>query len=311
MLQSLHVKNLALIEETEVSFTDGLNILSGETGAGKSIIIGSIGIALGEKIPKDFVRENGKDALVELIFSVDELTKEKLLKLDVETEDDTVILSRKISAGHSRARVNDETVTAARLKQIASLLIDVHGQHEHQSLLNSKTHIKFLDKYQKNEIDPVLHGYEQQYKNYTELVKELSKTEMDEETREREISFLRFEIEEIEDAALQADEDIALEADYKRLLHGQKIMEAVGNVKQQMGEMPASASELISRSYKDMLLVAQYDDKLDNLAKQLCELDSLSSDFLRDLDEYCKDADYEEEKLQNTGERLDVINRLK
>ena len=153
MLQNLHVKNLALIDETEVEFSEGLNILTGETGAGKSIIIGSINLALGQKVSKEMLKENGEPALVELIFSVDdEKVKEKLKELDIEAEDGMVILSRKISSGKAVARINGEAVSAAVLKEIASLLIDIHGQHEHQSLLSRKKHLDILDAYAKQEL---------------------------------------------------------------------------------------------------------------------------------------------------------------
>ena len=152
MLQNQHVKNLALIDESEVEFSNGMNILSGETGAGKSIIIGSINLALGEKVQKEMLRDNGESAFVELIFSVEnEKTKKALEELDIELEDDQVILSRKITAGRAVGRVNGEAVSVSRMKEIASVLIDIHGQHEHQSLLSKKKHLDIQDEYAKEE----------------------------------------------------------------------------------------------------------------------------------------------------------------
>ena len=153
MLQSLHVKNLALIDETEVEFKPGLNILSGETGAGKSIIIGSISLALGEKAPKELLRDNDASALVELVFVVeDEFTRRALSELSVEAEDDVVVLSRKITAGRAVARINGEAVSVAKLKAVAALLIDIHGQHEHQSLMSKKKQLEILDSFAKHEL---------------------------------------------------------------------------------------------------------------------------------------------------------------
>lgn len=153
MLQNLHVKNLALIDECEVEFSDGLNILSGETGAGKSIIIGSINLALGEKVQKEMLRDNEKPAFVELIFSVeDPKIIEALRELDVEVEDGCVILSRKITQSRAVGRVNGEAVSVSRMKEIASYLIDIHGQHEHQSLLSKKKHLDILDEYAKQSL---------------------------------------------------------------------------------------------------------------------------------------------------------------
>ena len=151
MLQNLHVKNLALINETEVEFKDGLNILSGETGAGKSIIIGSINLALGEKVQKEMLRDNADTALVELVFYVENpATLEAVRALGIEVEDETIILSRKITAGRAIARINGEAVSASKMKEAAALLIDIHGQHEHQSLLSKRKHLEILDLFAKD-----------------------------------------------------------------------------------------------------------------------------------------------------------------
>ena len=152
MLLNLHVKNLALIEESEVTFGSGLNILSGETGAGKSIIIGSVNLALGGKVSKSMLRENAEFALVELTFSVEHKVQEAALReLEVYPEDGEIIMSRKIYAsGRSVCRINSETVSQALMRKVASLLIDIHGQHEHESLLAKRNHMKYLDAYAKN-----------------------------------------------------------------------------------------------------------------------------------------------------------------
>ena len=149
MLLNLHIKNMALIDEIEIDFSDHLNILTGETGAGKSIIIGSIMLALGGKTPKDFVRKEAPFGLVELLFSVeDEETKERLRQLEVpDIDDGELILSRKVIGGRSVSKVNGETITLARVREIAALLLDLHAQHEHQSLLVPGNHMKLLDQY--------------------------------------------------------------------------------------------------------------------------------------------------------------------
>ena len=146
MLQSLHVKNLALIDEIEVEFAEGLNILTGETGAGKSIILGSVNLALGGRYTKDLIRQGENYALVELVFTVTEKSRLKALeKLCIYPEDGLLILSRKLMDGRSVSRINGETVTIAVLKEVAAILIDIHGQHEHQSLLYKKNHLGFVD----------------------------------------------------------------------------------------------------------------------------------------------------------------------
>ena len=146
MLLELHVKNLALIERADVEFGQGLNILTGETGAGKSIIIGSVNLALGQKAAKDIIRSGADQGYVELVFSVSEERKKELEKFEIyPDEDGLVIVSRKILPTRSVSKINDETVTAARLRQVTGLLIDIHGQHEHQSLLHVSKHLEILD----------------------------------------------------------------------------------------------------------------------------------------------------------------------
>jgi len=153
LLLNLHVKNFAIIDEVEVYFKDNLNILTGETGAGKSIIIGSINVALGGKVTKDIIRKGADYALVELIFQVeDKDVLTAISELEVPLEDDQIIISRKIMNGKSICKVNGETVTTNVLKSIASLLIDIHGQHEHQSLLYKEKHLEIVDRYAKDYI---------------------------------------------------------------------------------------------------------------------------------------------------------------
>ena len=232
MLQNLHVKNLALIDESEVDFAGGLNILSGETGAGKSIIIGSINLALGGKVQKEMLRDPEKPALVELIFSVTEKQKQVLKQLDVETEDDEVILSRRITGGRGVSKVNGESVPASKVKEIASVLIDIHGQHEHQSLLSKKKHLEILDSYAKEEIEQPKKELAEAYKDYKKLVSELNDADVDEEERLREVSFLEYEVGEIEEAGLTVGEDEELETQYKRFINGKKIVEALNQAYQ-------------------------------------------------------------------------------
>ena len=230
MLRSLHVKNLALIDEAEVEFGAGLNILSGETGAGKSIIIGSINLALGGKVQKEMLRENADAALVELIFEVkEENIKAALAAMDVSVEDDMLIMSRKITGGRSVARINGETVPASKVKEAAALLIDIHGQHEHQSLLSKKKHLEILDDYAKTELQLPKRNVKKDYRTYRAIEEELEQNSMDEEQRLRELSFLEYEWQEIDEADLTAGEDETLESEYKKFANGKKIVEALSH----------------------------------------------------------------------------------
>ena len=316
MLQSLHVKNLALIDEAEVDFRRGLNILSGETGAGKSIIIGSISLALGGKVQKEMLREdadgNLEPALVELVFSVeDERQKRQLETLDVFPEDDEVILSRRIVNGRGAAKVNAESVPASRVQEIAEILIDIHGQHEHQSLLSKRKHLEILDDYASESLTGKKEELVAVYREYRRLSEELSAATVDEEERLRELSFLEYEIGELEEAELKPGEDEELEADFRRFSNGRKIMEAVGNAYSSTGGENDSASELTGRALRELGSVSVYDEKLAELEEQLLEIDNLLNDFNREISDYVEDAEFDDEKFAEVERRLDEVNRLK
>ncbi len=310
MLQYLHVKNLALIEEAEVDFTDGFNVLTGETGAGKSIIIGSISLALGEKIPKELLRE-GEDSLVELVFTVDEETAERLRDLEVTPEDGTVILTRKITRAHSTARINSETVTASKLKDVAALLIDIHGQHEHQSLLKKSRHLAILDAYLPVSFTEERREYQNHFHKWKELRDACLLASMDEETRKRELSLLTFEADEIRHAALSPGEDEMLEQNFRRLSGGRKILDAMSQVQSLLSEGNENAAASIGRACRDLAEVKELDGELLSLSGQLDEIDSLLSDFNHEVNAYLLNADFSEEEFVRTEERLSEINRLK
>ena len=312
MLQNLHVKNLALIDETEVEFGPGLNILSGETGAGKSIIIGSINLALGEKVQKEMLRDNGESALVELIFFVEDAdTIEAIRALDIEMEDDTVILSRKITGGRAIGRINGEAVSASKMKAVASLLIDIHGQHEHQSLLSKKKHLEILDTFAKEALGDKKEKLAQCYQEYRKLKDELEHANLDGEERARELSFLEYEVKEIKEAQLTVGEDEELEAVFRKYSNGKKIMDAVGAANAATSEDDESASERIGRALRELSSVSGYDERVKEMEEQLTEIDNLLSDFNHELASYLSDEEFDEETFYETEKRLDLINHLK
>lgn len=312
MLRNLHVKNLALIEEAEVDFTEGLNILSGETGAGKSIIIGSMNLALGEKIPKELLRDQADTALVELIFEVtDERTKKLLCDMDLSLEDQQIILSRKVTNGRSIAKINGESVPASKMREAASLLIDIHGQHEHQSLLKKRKHLEILDDYAKAELADLKEQLKAEYHSYQAIRQELEQASVDDETRMRELSLLEYEVHEIEEASLVVGEDEQLETEYKRMLHSQKIMEAAGTAYEETASMQNGAGDQVGRALRELSQVEQYDEKVRTMAEELAEIDNLLNDFNRELAEYMEDAAFDEEQFREMEKRLDELNHLK
>ena len=312
MLLNLHIKNLALIEELEVDFSEGLNIMSGETGAGKSIIIGSIELALGGKVDKGFLREGTEESLVELLFSVSDNQAKEIENLGIPVEDGEVILSRRITGGRTVNKINGETHPASKLREVATHLIDIHGQHEHQSLLQKKKQLEILDKFAGDALYGPKIDLKESYQEYCRLKKELEESNSDSEERARELSFLTFEVEEIEEAALIPGEDEELEDVYKKLTHGRKIVDAVSEVSGLCGyESYDSAGESVGKAFRTLCGVSVYDENLNGLCDQLGTIDSLLNDFARDLADYMDSFDFSEERLSQIEERLNLINKLK
>ncbi len=313
MLTHLHVKNLALIEEAEIDFSEGLNILTGETGAGKSIVIGSVGLALGDKASREMLREGAEFGLVELVFQVSrESQRQRLMELGVTLEEDQVIISRKISDKRSMNKINGETVPLSLLKETASVLIDIHGQHEHQSLLQKKKHLEILDEFSKEELGSIREELGETYKNWKQLNETLKEAQLDEESRLREISLLEFQIDEIEKAALVPGEDEELEQQYRRMTNGRKILEAAGAAYTLTGyEDPQAAGGSIGRALRELQSVASFDEEMSPLLEQLTDIDGLLNDFNRDMAEYLDSLEFSEETFFETEERLNLLNQLK
>ena len=312
MLQNLHVKNLALIDEIEVEFKDGLNILTGETGAGKSIILGSISLALGGRYTKDILRQGAEYGFVELTFLVENESQQKKLKeLDIFPEEGMVTLSRRLMAGRSVSRINGETVQMGLLKEASSILIDIHGQHEHQSLLYKKNNLGIVDAFAKEYLAEDKEKAAQAYKAYKACEKELKEAEADESQRAKELSFLKFEVSEIQEAHLLPWEDEELESLYRRMTNSKKIADSVNEAYLYTSEGGGNASEALSRAIRALSEASEYDDRAAQLYGQLVEVDSLLNDFNRELADYSKTCEFSDEEFYETENRLNEINHLK
>ena len=312
MLQSLHVKNLALIDEVEVEFGEGLNILTGETGAGKSIIIGSINLALGAKADKDLIRTGAEYALVELVFTVEQPQQLKAIQeLDLPVEEEQIILQRRIMPSRNVCKVCGETVTARQLKQLAEILIDIHGQHEHQSLLQSAKQLEILDAYAGEVLTPYKEELRNIYGEYRKAVEALSDSEVDEETRKREVALAEFECQEIEEAALISGEDEEVEQTYQKLVNGQKIRDAVNIAHALCGYEEGGIGSNVGRALREMKTVSAYDDVLREFEQQLLDIDSLLNDYNRGVADYLSELEFDGELFDQTEKRLNLINHLK
>lgn len=313
MLLNVSVKNLALIKESDIYFKDGMNILSGETGAGKSIIIGSINIALGGKVNKEMVRSGEDHAMVELVFKVDrESTRKKLEDAGVNLEDGEVIVTRKIVNGRSITKMNGETFPVSALRDITALLIDIHGQHDHQSLLKVDKHIGILDEFAAADISDVKNDVLKAYNAYVDAKNELEMFDMDEEQRIRECEFYNFEINEITDADLTIGEDNDIEESFKKVANMKKILESVSVVHNVMnGDTGENVLDILGRAVSEMASVSDYDDSLKDIYNQLVSIEDLCSSVSRDVSEYADSSEFDEERAKELEERLDLINHLK
>lgn len=310
MLVNIHVKNMALIKEADIALGNGLNILSGETGAGKSILLGAIAVALGLQGFKGFAREGAEYALSELVFVAENPEQRALLEeLGIPMEEDEVIISRRLSKGRAASKINGETVPVSLVKKVGALLIDIHGQHENQALLHIRKHLELLDDFAKENLEDLREEYQESYRKYGELKKELEQAQLDNAARAKEMDFLSFEIAEIEEASLQKGEDESLEEDYKKLANGREILEAVTEAYHLCGT--DGASDSTGRALRSLASVAEYDSSLKALYGQLMDVDNLLNDFSREVSSYAQELDVDEETLCSTEERLDLINRLK
>ena len=313
MLQNLHVKNIALIDETEVEFGQGLNILTGETGAGKSILLGSVGLALGGKYSSDLLRNGAENGLVELTFSVDDgQIRQKLEEMDIIPDDGMVTLTRKFTGSRSISRINGETVNTGKLKEAAELLIDIHGQHDNKTLLQRKNHLVLLDLFGRKEIAPIKSEMSKCYKEYRAICKKEEETSLNDEERRRELSLYEFEVHEIEEAALRENEDEELEETYRRMTESRKITDAVAQTYRYTCEdSSANAGDCLTRAIRAFREAAEFDEEGDRLCALLMDVDSLLNDFNRELSEYASKFEFSEEEFKETEERLNLINHLK
>ena len=310
MLTELRVKNLALIEEEDILFGQGLNILTGETGAGKSIILGALSLALGGKSDKGMLRDDARDALVEATFTVNEQERQALLQLDLEPYEDQIILTRKISRERAVARINGETVPAPKLKQAGEILLDIYGQKEHQSLLSVKKHMEHLDEFAKKQLSEVLPQLKESYETYKRLKKELSEANLDEGEREREKSFLELEISQIQEAELKEGEDEALEDAYRRMANGEKIQESI-SLAQNLLNAQDGCLEQLGRSIRQLHSVGEYDERIRQIASALSDSESIALDAARDLTSLSDELEYDPTEFERIRQRLDLINSLK
>ncbi len=310
MLEELHIENYALIEQTSVTFGPGFNVLTGETGAGKSILLGALGLALGAKADREAVRDPSKDCFVEAVFSVSPEEEAALHEIDVETYDGEVILSRRIGKDRTAAKINGESVPAPRLHAAGEILIDIYGQKEHQSLLKKANHLALIDAYAGKELTGPKAELSAAYDAWRELMKQWEEADIDPAEAARQIDYLTHDIETIKEASLKPGEDAELEEKYRTLSHAEKIREGVSEALESV-DGDGGAAETVERALRALSSVSAYDEKLSDFVSTLTDAEGLLSDFNRDLHSYVDDGEFSEEAFREVSDRLDLVNTLK
>lgn len=309
MLNELHVKNLALIEEATLEFGRGLHVLTGETGAGKSLLLGSVGMALGERTGSDVIRHGTQSALAELIFTTSDSLKATLNEADIPVEDDgTLILTRKLQDTRSTCKVNGETFPATKIKELASYLIDIHGQHDNQTLLKQSAHRSLLDNFAGKELNSVLLELKDAYQSYSECKKKLLTESVDEIKKQHDIELFQHEINEIDSAKLMIGEDEQLEEQFRLMNNSKRIIESVSVADNALN---SGSIDSIGRAIREIRSVSEYDSNLEGIESILTDIEELMSEATRSISDYISDMSFSEEDFARVQSRYDLVNTLK
>ena len=310
MLLYLHAKNYALIDDVEVEFTDGLNILTGETGAGKSVLLGSIQQALGGKSKTDVIRDGEESAFVELQFGIDNDYQRDLLKeMDIDAEDDVVVIQRKITHQRSVGKICGVTVSSSDLRRIADSFLDIYGQHDYQNLLKESMHIEILDGFAGAELNALKQKVAEEYSQYAKLRTEADSLEEDASKRQRDIEFLKFQLDEIKAANIREGE----EEELKEYLHlaesGERIAKALTNVELSLSEDDGVLRHF-TYAFRELSSVSGLTPEIGGFEESLEQAQDIVQDTLRSMQNYLDGLDFDEQTLKESRERYDEIVSL-
>lgn len=314
MLQTLSIKQFAIIDELEVHFSDGLTVLSGETGAGKSIIIDAIGQLIGMRASSNYVRHGEKKAIIEGIFDIDE-SKEAisiLEALDIDIDEDFLLVKREIfSTGKSICRVNNQIVTLQDLRKIMQELLDIHGQHETQSLLKQKYHLQLLDNYADDQYKTILEQYVATYDQYKAKKKELEDLESADQALLQRLDLLKFQFEEIQEANLVDGEVSQLESDIKRIQNSENLSLALNNAHLTLTDEHAITDRLYELSNQLQLISDILPEKYDVLKEDVDQFYYTLEDAKHQLYDELTNTEFDEHYLNELEARMNVLNDLK
>lgn len=314
MLLELHIKNFALIDSVDMTFSKGLNVLTGETGAGKSILIDSVNFILGDKQNKEIIRTGQETAYVEGVFDAQSNEIEYLLSENGIENEEVIIISREINqSGRSISRINGRTVTIGFLKQIGRLLVDIHGQHEHQSLLNEGSHIEILDSFCGEKLKDLKKEYVELFQKNKDIEKQLEKLVIDEQYKLRRIDLLTFQIQEISDAKLKAGEDAELGKRKIVLANSEKIFSTLSGVYEKIYESREGecAYDEIGKSLVNLEGISGFDEKIKVMKNELEDIYYKLGDIIENIRDYVEHTEFDPNELDEIENRLDTINMLK
>ena len=311
MITNLHVKNLALIDEAEINFTPGLNILTGETGAGKSILIGALSLAMGARADKSSIRQGENSGFVELSLTVadDKILKE-IDEMGLECEEGEILIRRRISETGSDCHINGQKVTVKELATLCSMLIDICGQRDSLMLLKEKNLREILDSCGGPELTSLLSEIKNLYSEYSDVLCKLGSIETDDSLRKRKADLCEYEIREIDEASLYPGDDEELESLFRKMSNSSKISEALAVVDNIFND-DNGVSSLISRALREISQVSEYDEAIPQMESVLTDIDSLSGDLRHDISNYMETLNFDREEFAHITERLDLINHLK
>ncbi|MCD6117187.1 DNA repair protein RecN [bacterium] len=310
MLKKLYIRNYALINELETDFHAGLNIITGETGAGKSIIIGAMGLLLGDRAQKDSVRQGAEKAVVEGVFYVPKAAAAEAVKNLIELDRDELIIRREVfSNGRSRAFVNDSPVTGAVLSQIGNSLADLHGQHAHQALLNADTHIRYLDSFGMDK--DLLDKLNDSFSRFTALNRKLEKLVSLQKTAKEKQELLQFQVKQISDADPKPGEEEELEKEDKILSNAEKIFQTAAELQKMLYEGENSVSENLSQAVSLFTTLVRIDPGLEKWQSECDSARIAVEEISIGLSEYVSSVEFDPEKLQEIRDRLGLFSMLK
>ena len=300
MISTLHIKNIGIIEDLNIDLNKGLNVLTGETGAGKTLIIDSLGIISGGRFSKDMIRRGASNSFVELCMYVPDSEK---------AEDGNIIVSREITiCGKNMCKINGRMVTVNELKEFMKEFIEIHGQNDNQSLLDSKKHLSYLDSYSGEKLNSLKQEYKKYYSEYKAIIKELKENFGDEKEKQRKIDLLQYQINEIEEANLKVGEEDELEEQRKVMMNSEKISESLNTANDLIEE---NGIDNISMAIRALEKIETFDKKYEEASSSLKNIYYELQEISRDISSYKDDTFFDEEERNNIEERLDLIHSLK